>query len=560
LAQDVTYVGQHARRLRTGGRGRRTRSIFLTSASIDMGEAEYEWLSDYVAGVLKSPTWVVPIAQFVDDHCDLFDDLEENKIEYTACHDKFRQLVGDLLTAHLLEVSVPPEVFEEFSQRGISKNQELHRVLVEQLLSVDDFVTFKAMMVKQNADIHREVITLGDVMDGDPPTPTGTVVRDIIRETLENVESGWQLYDQQLFQAAADSFEDEEQLDAQRRCEEAELQHAIALSMQLEEERLRQASPIPGEAPHMVPASAGFVSAPLQGIPACYVPLSLELKAAPPPPPGAGFRSQPLCHVLPEADVTSSAARSGGEPDRRPPPIGVGPGFTSSPLTSIPPKLQVNRVMRMEQLCSVPPNQLSSTIASLSSQLSAPAQPGWRERAERAILQPVDPESPLGQARRRGSAAEASGMRPVMPAEAMQKARMAAAADPNGPTEDEKRARAEHLRRQRDRLLEKRRLEREKQLAQCETMGRGTHIAAAVDKALAASGDHRHAGRAVVTELTSNGLPSGLAQAQAGSAEAMRQALTQQLRQTLAGATSGDSNEAVLNNQIDRLQRLKRAD
>mmetsp|Transcript_6005 Transcript_6005/g.14350 ORF Transcript_6005/g.14350 Transcript_6005/m.14350 type:complete len:524 (+) Transcript_6005:107-1678(+) len=523
-----------------------------------MGEAEYEWLSDYVAGVLKSPTWVVPIAQFVDDHCDLFDDLEENKIEYTDCHNKFKHLVGDLLTAHLLEVAVPPEVFEEFSQRGISKNQELHRVLVEQLLSVDDFVTFKAMMVKQNADIHREVITLGDVADGEPPTPTGNVVRDIIRETLENVESGWQLYDQQLFRAEANSFEDEEQLDAQRRCEEAELQHAIALSMQLEEERMRQASPTPGEAPQLVPVSAGFVSAPLQalqGLPACYVPLSLELKD-PPPPPGAGFRSQPLCHVLPEADVASGASQSG---NRRPPPIGVGPGFTSSPLTSIPPKLQVNRVMRMEQLGSVSPDRLAATLSS-GQAVGGAIGLGWRERAERAILQPVDPASPLGQARRRGSAGEAAGMRPPLPAEVMQKARMAAAADCGGPTEDEKRARAEHLKRQRDRLLEKRRQEREKQLAQCETMGRGTHIAAAVDKALAASGDHRHVGRAVVTELTANNLPSGLAQAQAGSAEVMRQALTQQLRQTLAGAPAGDNNEAVLNNQIDRLQRLKRAD
>mmetsp|Transcript_54512 Transcript_54512/g.129990 ORF Transcript_54512/g.129990 Transcript_54512/m.129990 type:complete len:517 (+) Transcript_54512:99-1649(+) len=515
-----------------------------------MGEAEYEWLSDYVAGVLKSPTWVVPVAQFVDDHCDLFDDSEENKIEYSTCHNQFKQLVGDLFTAHLLEVAVSPESFEEFCHKGISKNQELHRVLVEQLLSVDDFLTFKAMMVKQNADIHREVITLGDVVEGEDGqlhelvSPTGNVVRDIIRESLENVEGGWQLYDQQLFQATSQSYEDEEKLDAQRRCEEAELQHALALSMQLEEERLRQASP----APDVVPASAGFRSAPLIGIPACYVPLSLELKASPPPPPGAGFRSAPLCHVFPEAgaDPAIQAAHTGSiAADKRPPPLVAGSGgFTSSPLTSIPPKLQVSRVLRMEPL--------GNMVAS-PGLAPTPASVDWRDRAERAILQPVEAGSPLGQARARAFSRDGVGLRP---AEAIERARLAAAESSVGPTDEERRARADHLRRQRDRLLEKRRQDREKQLAQCQNMGRGTHVAAAVDKALAASGDRRNAGRNVVSELT--GAPGYLPAASGGSADMMRQALTLQLRQTLAGAASGQSTEAALNSQIDRLHRLKR--
>jgi len=112
-----------------------------------------EWLSDYIESIFKSPTWVIPIAQFVDERCIVFDSADENKLEYTVCHDEFKTLIDDLFLAHLLDVSVPPEEFEKFCEQGLASSGALHRILAEQLLSVDNFLTFKAMMVKRNADL-----------------------------------------------------------------------------------------------------------------------------------------------------------------------------------------------------------------------------------------------------------------------------------------------------------------------------------------------------------------------------------------------------------------------
>ena len=45
------------------------------------------------------------------------------------------------------EVGITVEQFSDFVDTA---NADLHHLLVEQLLSVEDFLTFKAMMVKRN--------------------------------------------------------------------------------------------------------------------------------------------------------------------------------------------------------------------------------------------------------------------------------------------------------------------------------------------------------------------------------------------------------------------------
>lgn len=172
-------------------------------------------ISDYVVAILKSPTWVSPISKFVDDNCGIFEDAEENKLEYTLVHNGFKQLVDDLLVAHLVEMSLSTDQFMRFCQRGLSGSNELHRSLVEQLVSVEDFLVFKAMMVKRNCEINREVL-------GPPLTNAAPVSSD----QPSPLEAGYLPLDS--------GAEEVERLEAERRCVEAEMQLAEALSMQLE--------------------------------------------------------------------------------------------------------------------------------------------------------------------------------------------------------------------------------------------------------------------------------------------------------------------------------------
>jgi hypothetical protein len=69
------------------------------------------WLYDAIVQFLKSPGWKTPIMTFIDEHCILFDSEEENKLEYTQIHEKFKEMVDGLLEKLLAELNVTPEVF-----------------------------------------------------------------------------------------------------------------------------------------------------------------------------------------------------------------------------------------------------------------------------------------------------------------------------------------------------------------------------------------------------------------------------------------------------------------
>ncbi|CAE7536358.1 COG0212 [Symbiodinium necroappetens] len=160
-----------------------------------------------------SPTWMVPVSQFVDQNCLCFEDQEDAKVlEYTLVHNAFKQLVEDLLAAHLAELQISTEEFTVFCEYGLSGSNELHRSLVEQLISVDDFLVFKAMMLKRNSELSREALNpVGQIVVADDAVPAPPQTEELETEAERLVR-----------------------LEAEQRCVEAELQLAIALSRHLE--------------------------------------------------------------------------------------------------------------------------------------------------------------------------------------------------------------------------------------------------------------------------------------------------------------------------------------
>ena len=73
----------------------------------DAGEEnEQDWILDTIVDYLKSPMWKNPILAFVDDHCACFDEEDENKLEYTAIHNKFKELLEAQLTDLLLKIGI----------------------------------------------------------------------------------------------------------------------------------------------------------------------------------------------------------------------------------------------------------------------------------------------------------------------------------------------------------------------------------------------------------------------------------------------------------------------
>jgi hypothetical protein len=63
----------------------------LTKAELEAKADENSWLLDCVLSFMRSPRWRAPVVSFIEENCLVFDNDEENKLEYTTIH-KVRSL------------------------------------------------------------------------------------------------------------------------------------------------------------------------------------------------------------------------------------------------------------------------------------------------------------------------------------------------------------------------------------------------------------------------------------------------------------------------------------
>ena len=99
------------------------------------------------------------------------------RFEYTAIHNRFKALVDDLLTGYLEELGVSPETFLEVATKmGTDK---LNEFVVSSILTVDNFVQFRNMMVQRNIDLtHQALSQLEEEREADAPEQPGTPERE----------------------------------------------------------------------------------------------------------------------------------------------------------------------------------------------------------------------------------------------------------------------------------------------------------------------------------------------------------------------------------------------
>jgi hypothetical protein len=100
--------------------------------------------------------YTTPLMGFIDEACVVFDGEEENKFEHTTIHEKFKELVERLLTDFLSEMGISVDQFSEVIQR--SEHADLNEFVLASILTVDDFLHFKSMMVRRNVDLTNEVL------------------------------------------------------------------------------------------------------------------------------------------------------------------------------------------------------------------------------------------------------------------------------------------------------------------------------------------------------------------------------------------------------------------
>ena len=223
--------------------------------STDSADATASWLYEAVIRYLQGPMYTTPLMGFIDAKCLVFDDDEENKLEFTVLHNEFKDLVEGLLTDFLAELGVTPERFADVVERA-SAEKELGDFVATSILTVDDFLQFKAMMVRRNRDLTKEVLEAHGMETTastaravtDAAQPPGTPPRAEIVEAAEDepdprapAESSTpppmspdSVYLAKAMRESAAQFENE-QREIERAIEEARLSRAKELAAEEEE-------------------------------------------------------------------------------------------------------------------------------------------------------------------------------------------------------------------------------------------------------------------------------------------------------------------------------------
>eukprot|EP00193_Tetraselmis_chui_P012235 CAMPEP_0177775466 /NCGR_PEP_ID=MMETSP0491_2-20121128/14133_1 /TAXON_ID=63592 /ORGANISM="Tetraselmis chuii, Strain PLY429" /LENGTH=481 /DNA_ID=CAMNT_0019294069 /DNA_START=352 /DNA_END=1794 /DNA_ORIENTATION=+ len=294
-----------------------------------MAQQDDTWLQESVIEFLRGPCYTNPLMGFIDEKCAVFDTEEENKLEYTQIHHEFQEVVDELISDFLEELGVSAEQFADTVASNVA-NEKLNSFVLSSILTVEDFVQFKAMMVKRNIDLTNQVLAIMEEHQLEEVLAQQREWEEEIREQFGTSGSSFAVdaelakamresalgdgaeYDDEFRKALAMSMKQQSALDLER----AELEQALALSLALEQEHKKQHIESIGEATEptrTTPAAPPSVPAPpAMAAPSPSLPTpAAAAPAAPAAPAVASPKSVVTAAPKPAAADTSAAAPLG---------------------------------------------------------------------------------------------------------------------------------------------------------------------------------------------------------------------------------------------------------
>uniref|UniRef100_A0A7S3G294 ADP-ribosylation factor-like protein 2-binding protein n=1 Tax=Palpitomonas bilix TaxID=652834 RepID=A0A7S3G294_9EUKA len=84
--------------------------------------------------------------EFIRSHCHVFEDSDENKLEYTPIFETYVNLVEETIEKRLSE-EIPGFSMEEFLEMLVARKEELEGDIFDTLLACTDFEHFKELML-----------------------------------------------------------------------------------------------------------------------------------------------------------------------------------------------------------------------------------------------------------------------------------------------------------------------------------------------------------------------------------------------------------------------------
>lgn len=189
--------------------------------------AEEDWLFDYVLQFLESDKFDSVIMDFIDEKCEVFDNEEENKFIYSEVHQEFREMVETMIASNLGELGVSVDMFFEACEKGRNK-RDINQAVIERMIAMDDFLTFKKIMVKRNMELQLEALKSCSF-----PSKKGSSRMNNPDEDVLSAED-----EAAMERIIQDSIMEMEMFHIQAEMEAIEMERVLAMSLALEEEKL----------------------------------------------------------------------------------------------------------------------------------------------------------------------------------------------------------------------------------------------------------------------------------------------------------------------------------
>ncbi|XP_058881478.1 cilia- and flagella-associated protein 36 isoform X3 [Acipenser ruthenus] len=120
-------------------------------------DEDSEWVVETIAGYLGSPDWVIPVTDFIEQKCTVFDDEDENKLAYTEIHQEYKEMVEKLLDSYTQEVGIGEEQFLEACTSPLAQSKALQNVF-RPVLAAEDFEMFKSLMIQKNVELQLQAL------------------------------------------------------------------------------------------------------------------------------------------------------------------------------------------------------------------------------------------------------------------------------------------------------------------------------------------------------------------------------------------------------------------
>ncbi|XP_041106914.1 cilia- and flagella-associated protein 36-like isoform X3 [Polyodon spathula] len=131
-------------------------------------DEDNEWIVETIAGYLGSPDWVIPVTDFIEHKCTVFDDDDENKLSYTEVHQQYKEMVEQLLGNYTQEVGISEEQFLEACVSPLAQSKALQKVF-QPVLAAEDFEMFKSLMIQKNVELQLQALRVIEEKNGTLP-------------------------------------------------------------------------------------------------------------------------------------------------------------------------------------------------------------------------------------------------------------------------------------------------------------------------------------------------------------------------------------------------------